>query len=544
MMDCNRIKVSRDRSHHVVDGRAMYSARYDEVLAFHSPGLAAVRRGDEAWHIDTEGNATYAARYLRTFGFYEGRAAVIAPDGWMHVRADGRPLYAERFSWCGNYQDGRCTVRDRDGRYLHLDLEGRPAYEHRWKYAGDFRDDYAVVQRDDGRCTHIDRDGVAVHGIWFEDLDVFHKGLARARDEAGWTHVDPAGTSRYARRFAAVEPFYNGQARVDAFDGSRLVVGEDGETLLTLKPPRGPLSPVERKAATAGMRLASALSGPDEIAGNARTVAGRYLVDLEQPLVRSVNGALYRAWDQRVERPVLIKSRRGASFSAREEHILRSLSGLPVVPALWDALTVSESRWLVLEPLPGHGIGSRARCDVLPVDDALACADSVLTALEALHALGFVHGDVHPLNVLRHPGTRRSWLVDFELAVPLDDTRSWEGEIYWGLWEYVPPEQLQPFARLDPSSDTYAVAALLFALLSGRPPFKVDLRAAPAEDWEGVRRHCLLGRAALPSFDRLPESCRSLVEAGLSLDPTGRFRDATTMRKAVDEARRRATGTT
>ena len=229
-------RVSPEGTHHVRNGAPFYLERFDEVLEFHAPGLAPVRRGGEAWHIRIDGTAAYRRRFLRTFGFYEGLAAVAAPDGWRHVRPDGSDLSAARFGWCGNFQGGHCAVRELDGGYLHVTPEGKPAYDARWRYAGDFRDGAAVAQSGDGRSTHIDPRGEPVHGVRFLDLDVFHKGRARARDEDGWTHIDETGRPLYARRFAAVEPFYNGQARVERFDGGLEVIDEAGRRVVELRP--------------------------------------------------------------------------------------------------------------------------------------------------------------------------------------------------------------------------------------------------------------------------------------------------------------------
>ena len=228
--------VSPSGTHHIRGGVPLYAERFDEVLKFHEPGLAAVRRGAEAWHIHVDGTAAYARRFRRTFGFYEGLAAAVSPDGWRHIRPDGTDLYASRFAWGGNFQSGRCTVREFDGTYVHLTPEGVPAYRARWRYAGDYRDGIAVVQSDDGRSTHIDPHGKPVHEGWFLDLDVFHKGCARARDEDGWMHVDVVGRPLYRRRFAAVEPFYNGQARVERFDGGLEVIDETGARVVELRP--------------------------------------------------------------------------------------------------------------------------------------------------------------------------------------------------------------------------------------------------------------------------------------------------------------------
>jgi hypothetical protein len=52
------------------------------VLAFHPPGLAPVLRDLAAWHINPEGTAVYSRRFLKTFGFYGGIAAVYDESGW------------------------------------------------------------------------------------------------------------------------------------------------------------------------------------------------------------------------------------------------------------------------------------------------------------------------------------------------------------------------------------------------------------------------------------------------------------------------------
>ena len=229
--------VSADGTHHVHRGRPAYERRFAEVLKFHAPGLAPVIDASGAYHITPNGNPAYEERHVRTFGFYEGIAAVHSSTGWHHIRPDGAPLYRERHAWCGNFQEGRCPVRDPDVNYFHIRTDGKPAYQERYRYVGDFRDGYAVVQNDAGEHTHIDMGGVLLHGRWFRDLDVFHKGCARAADAGGWHHVDMTGRALYGRRFKMVEPFYNGQARVEGHDGSLSVIDELGNEIVRLREP-------------------------------------------------------------------------------------------------------------------------------------------------------------------------------------------------------------------------------------------------------------------------------------------------------------------
>lgn len=209
--------------------------RFRDVLEFHAPGLAAVLSDSGAYHIDVTATPAYPQRYEQTFGFYERRAAVQTDKGCLHILPDGTWLYSERYAWCGNYQDGRCAVRDHEGTYFHIDPKGQHAYRERYCYAGDFRKGIAVVQRHDGLSIHILLDGSILNGTAWLDLDVFHKGFARARDQGGWTHIDKSGHSVYPERYAMVEPFYNGQARVETHNGAILIIAENGSRVCELR---------------------------------------------------------------------------------------------------------------------------------------------------------------------------------------------------------------------------------------------------------------------------------------------------------------------
>ncbi|MDV7399706.1 hypothetical protein RZS08_50295, partial [Arthrospira platensis SPKY1] len=118
-------------------------------------------------------------------------------------------LYPERYAFAGNYQENVGVVMNAKGQYFHLNATGKPLYETRWRYCGDFRDGIAVVQADNGLSTHISVDGDLLHNNWFLDLDVYHKGYARAKTREGWCHVDKHGEALYPQRYLSAEPFYN-----------------------------------------------------------------------------------------------------------------------------------------------------------------------------------------------------------------------------------------------------------------------------------------------------------------------------------------------
>jgi hypothetical protein len=253
MTDWSSTAVALDGTHHVRAGEPLYSRRFDRVLKFHAPGLAPVRLGGLAWHVDIEGRDAYPARYRQTFGFYESRAAVETANGWCHVATDGTPVDRTRHAWCGNFQEARCTVRDASGLYFHIGPDGRAVYQARHLYAGDFRDGAAVVRCvDDQCCTHIGPDGEILHGRRFLDLDVFHKDFARARDHAGWFHIARDGRPAYAGRFEGIEPFYNGLALAWTWRGERVLVDERGAIQHRVAQPREPQQSPQAKLLVIG----------------------------------------------------------------------------------------------------------------------------------------------------------------------------------------------------------------------------------------------------------------------------------------------------
>ena len=212
--------VSPCETFHLLQGKPLYVQRYTQVLKYHEPGLAPVKNGTQAFHIDVYGLPAYSNQFIETFGFYEGLAAVKNEEGWFHITCKGEALYSARYAWCGNFQEGFCPIKDKStGLYFHINREGEKAYQEQYQYAGDFKEGRAVVCNALGLHTHIDYQGNFIHEKWFSDLDVFHKGFARAKDEKGWFHINKSGNPLYQERYAMIEPFYNGISRVETFNG-------------------------------------------------------------------------------------------------------------------------------------------------------------------------------------------------------------------------------------------------------------------------------------------------------------------------------------
>lgn len=200
-----------------------------KALPFHAPGLAPVCDSDGWFHIQTNGIPLYNKRYFRAFGYYEDRAAVINEDGWFHINIFGNKVYKSCYKWCGNFQNGACTVQEQDYSFFHISPDGTPLYKERFLYAGDFYDNCACVLMKNQGFTHIDKQGNLIHGRFYQELGVFHKGFATAKDDSGWFHINKNGYPIYEERFNQIEPFYNGWAYGVKRDNTRIRISESAE---------------------------------------------------------------------------------------------------------------------------------------------------------------------------------------------------------------------------------------------------------------------------------------------------------------------------
>jgi class 3 adenylate cyclase len=114
----------------------------------------------------------------------------------------------------------------------------------------------------------------------------------------------------------------------------------------------------------------------------------------------------------------------------------------------------------------------RAEGHRLPVDEALSIGEQLCAALAHAHAHGIVHRDLKPGNIwLSADGAVK--LGDFGLAVSLDRTRMTQDGAMVGTATYMPPEQAVG-GDVTPRSDLYSLGAVLYEMLTGRPPFVGD----------------------------------------------------------------------
>jgi serine/threonine protein kinase len=202
----------------------------------------------------------------------------------------------------------------------------------------------------------------------------------------------------------------------------------------------------------------------------------------------------------------------------REAEVVRKLNHPNIVPLL-DAFDGN----LVYGFVTGTDLGAVLAQGALPVGRALRIVGDVLAALAHAHALGVVHHDVKPANVLLNGD--RALLTDFGFAKDLSLTAITADQELLGTPNYMAPEQFQG-VRTDQRSDLYAVGAVLYHALVGEPPYG------------GQVLRFLIGDDRVP-LAPLPAAAASLlpvVQRALARDPAGRYPDAASMAAALATA--------
>ena len=160
---------------------------------------------------------------------------------------------------------------------------------------------------------------------------------------------------------------------------------------------------------------------------------------------------------------------------------------------------------------------------------AASLASNMLAGLEALHAVGVVHGDLRPANVFLVKAATVPWpagLADAGLLDALEDPRGTRGT---GRKEraYLPPEALRmPFSP-DVLTDIYGVGACLYEMLRGERAF--------AGSWPMVAME-IVTKEPPPLPPSIPPALAAVVARAMSKSPAARYPTAAAMREALATA--------
>lgn len=214
-------------------------------------------------------------------------------------------------------------------------------------------------------------------------------------------------------------------------------------------------------------------------------------VELRELLGEGGMGEVHAAWDRSLARPVAVKFVRGADPRAAERLLLEARLQArvehPHVVRVFEVGALAGRPCILFQLVRGRTLADRAA--ELPLADRVELVRQAATGLHAAHLQGLVHRDVKPGNVLveeGEEGARSALVTDFGLAHAEEGGLTRTG-ILPGTLDFMAPEQLAGGGPVDFRSDVYALGATLYAVLSGRPPFRIPSARPEGSGEEQVR---------------------------------------------------------
>jgi serine/threonine-protein kinase len=260
-------------------------------------------------------------------------------------------------------------------------------------------------------------------------------------------------------------------------------------------------------------------------------------------------GEVYLARDLKLRREIAIKvlpdafaqnTERLARFE-REARLLASLNH-PHIGAIYGLEESGNTRFLVLELVPGTALNELVARGPMPIEQAFVISRQIAEALEVAHERGIVHRDLKPSNI-KITEDEQVKVLDFGLAKVLEEPaansnvsesptvlyQATQTGFILGTAAYMSPEQAKG-KRVDKRTDIWAFGCVLYELLTGKPVFfgeaTTDTLAAVIRDepdW-----------SLLPSAT--PKRIRQLLRRCLQKDPTLRLRDIGDARVEIMDA--------
>jgi serine/threonine-protein kinase len=261
-------------------------------------------------------------------------------------------------------------------------------------------------------------------------------------------------------------------------------------------------------------------------------IVGNYRV--AEKLGEGGMGAVYRAVDLMLERDVALKAIRPEL--AREPQIVerfkseaRTLARISHsgIANVYTFFYEEDELFLVMELVRGRTLSRVLQTEgAIPWQHAVSCLASALEGIEQAHRAGIVHRDLKPDNlILTDSGTVK--VMDFGIARVIGSGHLTRTGLLVGTLRYMSPEQIRG-EEVDGRSDVYALGAVLYEMLTGRPPFE------GASDWAILRAQ--IEDTPRPPGEQVPSIPwwldRAVLRA-LAKNPAERFQTVEEMRRTL-----------
>jgi len=267
---------------------------------------------------------------------------------------------------------------------------------------------------------------------------------------------------------------------------------------------------------------------------------GRYVIEKE--LAQGTTGKIYKAWDPKLDRIVVLKtvqyglSTSPVEIAALKDRIYREARAIaklshPNIVIVYDVDDQPEFSYLVMEYLEGHDLKQVLEKEHrLDCGRALDVAVQVCSAMDYAHRAGVFHRDVKPSNImlLEHDEVK---VMDFGIAKISNYLSLTQTGRVLGTPSYMAPEQIEGHAT-DGRADLFSLGVVLYELLVGKRPFLADSLAALA--------YKIVHKTHMPpSLENveLPLALDEVINRALAKRPEERYQNAAELREALVQVR-------
>jgi serine/threonine protein kinase len=203
--------------------------------------------------------------------------------------------------------------------------------------------------------------------------------------------------------------------------------------------------------------------------------------ELLEEIAQGGMGIVYRARQVSLDRIVALKMLLFGRFTNpkfverfRAEGRAAARLRHPHIVAIHEVGEVDSQPYFSMEYVPGKNLAELVRDQPLPARRAASYLTTIAEAIHYAHQNGIIHRDLKPSNILID-SEDQPHVTDFGLAKQLsgDSDLTLSGQML-GSPNYMPPEQVSGKKLSAPTSDIYSLGAILYHLLTGRPPFLAE----------------------------------------------------------------------